>query len=954
MRLCKSRNEQPQKAKRRERSNCLKAALHSLLFSVVVISFLSLGTVSALAAATPDGKPEFPAISLSVVEQGEQAIQKLGDKLSEVAEWYGMTEQQFVDMLREDHTARIDTEGRLFYVDEAPDPAIEDAETDIATAPFAYDQTFKLHSRSGSKRVLYLDFNGHLITGGTAWNNSYGDPINAKPYDLDSDPSTFSNEEMDRIQNIWLLVAEDYAPFDIDVTTEDPGQDAITRSSASDEFYGTRMVMTDDDFAGCGCGGFAYVGVFDNVGNHHKPAFVFNKSLIGAAEAASHEAGHNLGLSHDGITGGSGYYSGHGSGNTGWAPIMGAGYNKNLVQWSQGEYPNSNQTQDDIQIIQDNGALLLADDHGNNAGTATALGITANGSSITLDGKGIIERRTDLDFFSFTSGAGTISINVTPAAGVRIPNLDILATLYNASGTLITSSNPVDDLNASINVDSLPAGVYFISIDGTGNGSLATGYSDYASLGKYTISGSAPSPGGGGCAEQPIISPTPGTMITTDEVTFTGSHGSGDLQHWIYVGTEGVGSYNLLNKDLGTEHSATASGWSEGDTVLYVRFWTKCSDGWKKTDQEFPIGEDCEGWPIISPTPGATITTNEATFTGGHGSGDLQHWIYVGTEGVGSYNLLNKDLGTGHTATASGWSEGDTVLYVRFWTKCKDGWEKSDQEYLIDSGVACGFDSQFNGSAAGWVRLAAVAPWVLKSNAFYYTAGKKNEWTSTYFGSSYSTDTMYSDFDFKAKLWRNGSDTNSTGIMFRGNQIPSGSGYRWDRGYGFYYMRDGRYSIWKYTNGVASAVVNWKSHNAINQGSAWNSLMVTASGTSVRFYINGTFIGTMINASYTNGKAGITMYSNGQSGTGCWADWAVLTCSNTASAERFADDGNGMIFDESQVMQAYESNDADTGSGITLQKESLNSSGNNTFIDGDTTLRDDSFDSSDKEITEDQ
>ena len=122
------------------------------------------------------------------------------------------------------------------------------------------------------------------------------------------------------------------------------------------------------------------MGVFDYVGSYYKPAFVFNKSLVGAAEAISHEVGHNLGLSHDGVTGGAAYYQGQGSGATGWAPIMGVGYYKQLVQWSKGEYANSNNTQDDIQIIQNNGALLLADDHGNNQASATALASTTNGS----------------------------------------------------------------------------------------------------------------------------------------------------------------------------------------------------------------------------------------------------------------------------------------------------------------------------------------------------------------------------------------------------------------------------------------------------------------------------------------------------------------------------------------------------------------------------------------------
>ncbi len=118
------------------------------------------------------------------------------------------------------------------------------------------------------------------------------------------------------------------------------------------------------------------------------------------------------------------------------------------------------------------------------------------------------ERRTDADFFSFTSGGGDVSINVDPAP--LSPNLDILAELYDSNGSLISSSNPVDSLPASISETALPAGEYFIMVDGMGKGDpQVTGYSDYASLGKYTISGSVPDAGG---MQFPVA--VAGTIIT--------------------------------------------------------------------------------------------------------------------------------------------------------------------------------------------------------------------------------------------------------------------------------------------------------------------------------------------------------------------------------------------------------------------------------------------------------
>jgi hypothetical protein len=137
-----------------------------------------------------------------------------------------------------------------------------------------------------------------------------------------------------------------------------------------------------------------------------------------------------------------------------------------------------------LQIITtQNGFGYRNDDTGNTIATAKAL--TVSGTSVS--GSGIIERNTDVDFYSFTTGAGAISLTVNPFN--RGPNLDVLAELYNSAGTLIASSNPTELLSANITAN-VAAGTYYLKIDGVGKGSaLSTGYTDYGSLGQYSISG---------------------------------------------------------------------------------------------------------------------------------------------------------------------------------------------------------------------------------------------------------------------------------------------------------------------------------------------------------------------------------------------------------------------------------------------------------------------------------
>lgn len=419
--------------------------------------------------------------------RGQRAINKLGTRLPAVAQKYRKSSSELRRLLLEDPTLHVDEADNLLYIDDATEEAPttdNSAPTVSAAAPFAYDQTFKLHSRPGSNRVIFLDFDGY-VTSNTQWNTSYtsGQPINSAPFSIDADPNTFNTQEQDAIQYIWQRVAEDYAPFDVDITTEDPGDAAIFRSSSTDLIYGTRAVISPTNFTGSSIGGVAYVGAFNGTGTSYKPAFIMTSGLgnneKNIAEATSHEVGHNLGLSHDGKTNADGTTTGYYSGQGDWAPIMGVGYYKSVTQWSKGEYPGANQLQDDLAVMQTYGISLIADDYGDTRATAKVL------SGANVSASGVITTRNDVDVFQFSTGDGNVAFNINPAP--RGGNLDIQAQISDAQGNVIATVNPAG-LPATVN-QFLSAGVYYLTIDGVGAGDLATGYSDYASIGQYSFTG---------------------------------------------------------------------------------------------------------------------------------------------------------------------------------------------------------------------------------------------------------------------------------------------------------------------------------------------------------------------------------------------------------------------------------------------------------------------------------
>jgi phage baseplate assembly protein gpV len=517
--------------------------------ALVALLLLALLLAAGADAADAAPAPALPDLDLPVVTRGERAIDALGAHLPAVARAYGLTAAELRRRLRSDASLAVDRRGRLVFTcwglaaDGPVAPGTEGAAVGFTTpAPLA--DTFTLHSRPGAKRVIYLDVDGDVLVG-NSWNTyTKVSTIVCPPWNTDGDPSVFGEAERVAIQRIWLRVAEDYAPFDVDVTTQEPPAGAITRSSLADDIYGTRVLISPISQYFGTYGGIAAVGIYNYVDStdHYKPALVFPEQLAHdekrIAEAAAHEAGHNLGLIHDGVLGGSAYYAGHGEGETGWAPIMGVGYGRNLTQWSKGEYHNADNPENDLAVMQSYGLSYRGDDHGDTFIAATALPAGAS-----LSGGGVIGRAGDVDVFSFSAGAGPASITVAPAD--TGPDLDVQAELIGEGGSVLTTSNPVDLLRANLMATLPAAGTYHLRVRGVGKGDpKLTGYTAYGSLGHYRISGTVP-------AQAVLQAPsavavaTPPSGVAPLKVSFDGSGSSqpgGSIDAYAWGFGDGAGA----------------------------------------------------------------------------------------------------------------------------------------------------------------------------------------------------------------------------------------------------------------------------------------------------------------------------------------------------------------------------------------------------------------------------
>ena len=157
------------------------------------------------------------------------------------------------------------------------------------------------------------------------------------------------------------------------------------------------------------------------------------------------------------------------------------------------------------------------------------------------------------------------------------PNLDIELKVYNSSGSVIAQTNPSTLLAASLMFAAPSDGTYYLSIDGIGMGDpQGTGYSDYGSVGQYTVSGTISAPSGN---QAPIAVADANTVSGTEPllISFTGSGSSdpdGSIASYSWAFSDGgsASGMSVQHTFSAGSHLATLTvtdnqGFSSSDTL---------------------------------------------------------------------------------------------------------------------------------------------------------------------------------------------------------------------------------------------------------------------------------------------------------------------------------------------------------------------------------------------------
>ena len=335
-----------------------------------------------------------------------------------------------------------------------------------------------LESLPGAADTLYLDFDGHASgPGGDHW-GVYTIPA----FDQNSNPGEWTPGERATIYNVWRSVAEDYAPFNINVTTSYGGafddgvafRQVIGNSDGSQVGYpGVLGVANRQSYVAGGASNnlaFTFAGNFwDDAyqGDDGSSSRIMTRA-IEMANTSSHEFGHALGLRH--------YATDASLGNTRPNALMASpDFGLSRERWGSGptksDEPPAVPLQDDAAVIAGpvNTLGYRPDDHGDLAVLATEL---ASDDGSAYSGEGVIVQTTDADVFRF---AGSGETTVRASVVTHVANLDLELRLYDAAGTLVAADDPgaaggfagENALGGALSV-TLAAGTYYVEVRSDG------------------------------------------------------------------------------------------------------------------------------------------------------------------------------------------------------------------------------------------------------------------------------------------------------------------------------------------------------------------------------------------------------------------------------------------------------------------------------------------------------
>ncbi len=263
-----------------------------------------------------------------------------------------------------------------------------------------------------------------------------------------------------------------------------------------------------------------------------------------------------------------------------------------------------------------------------------------------------------------------------------------------------------------------------------------------------------------------------------------------------------------------------------------------------------PIESD----PIFNRTPKLYFTRNEQA---------TAYKIYMYDFRTHLTLLYTFVGGTENCGTAYCWLKPPTKLKTWKYDETSGGnyaWRVSakidgswvhNASYDFFTVLSKGFTSTFDVNTRGWEMLNGT--WKRTPAGLYKMKGitgtNVNAWNKEYF---------MDDLVIEVRMKRKVETGSANRIYFLGYPNPRGDSDRWNKGYCFIYYNNGNWSIYKYIYNDSVYVASGTT--VFDETLNWNTIKFWVHNDTIYIWMNGVYIGAVVDNSLSAGAVGLAMY----------------------------------------------------------------------------------------------
>jgi predicted outer membrane repeat protein len=160
---------------------------------------------------------------------------------------------------------------------------------------------------------------------------------------------------------------------------------------------------------------------------------------------------------------------------------------------------------------------------------------------------------------------------------------------------------------------------------------------------------------------------SPGTF-TGPDVTFSWSPATGAVGYSLWLGSTGVGSFNLYDSGATTALTAAANALPTNGETIYARVNTLYPGGLSVSNDYTYTAVNAPMATLTTPAPSSTLTGAKVTFTWTAATGATGYSLWIGSTAPGSSNLYVSHETTALSATATSLPTNGSPVYVRLYT----------------------------------------------------------------------------------------------------------------------------------------------------------------------------------------------------------------------------------------------------------------------------------------------